>query len=936
MSNSDSKAEGDKFPSDASPGLTGMPAVEDYLKRHDESTMKVYSEDIDTLLVFAGLFSAVLTAFVILSFVLLQPDSNETTNNLLSDISSQLRSFRNVPPFINSTALPSDPLPSSPFRPTVAARWINTLWFLSLVLSLASALFGILAKQWIREYLQWNSALAPARENVLVRQARFEAWEEWKVAAGISAIPALLELALVFFLVGVLILLWTVDIIIASIITIVTAALLLIVFVVTILPAVFQRCPYKSPTGWAFVILYDVSEWSIRYVWWFSARSWPYILSFVRHPPSPLAYGAFQRAITDTCQLITKMCSQTLIQSRRLLSRFALCSFWKDTMSQILVFLRRRRNLPERPCLQLSRNWRQRDLLIHNLAPRGTFRYADVEVAEADSNNPAVGPSVDEERLTQDIFEVLILSKALSWVRKGSEDTRLLKHVVTSVESLHGDQVNAPERYYCFLYVMRHLCSTKSGKLQPLVDIVTTFENSMNTINGRYIFKGGISDHYIRATDYVTSFDLLDDADQWVLRHHGFEILASVPGTGGDPSLRHVAILISLLRSFLAVYEDSPFHAESRILLAKMYNNRVLSGTYTEAMLFEVLCSISEFDMDDKTKLISGRPRGPRSQDSWIDDITAIAIQTFDQNTEYSDKDSRHRFVMIADFVFRSWHRTWLSDDQMQALLHRMREAIRISSEKSYLNCGCDHSLPWISSILSCDYYLQLRHIPSKELCLLLDILEQSLFETDKDGRPLITGERLNEDWVTLEQRMAVAHPLRVPIYTISDKVDIAIQAFDRNPGYSHRFARHRFVMISDLVIRSLHRGCVQEDRMSALLGMMSEAARISSVREFVNFGWLYVSFPWIASLLSCSILGDLPSREVWLLLDALEKGVVATDRRGRPLILGARVNEDLSALRTKIEELNPRPEPLEASESRGQESELEESDGEHEGSHSH
>ena len=76
------------------------------------------------------------------------------------------------------------------------------MWFLSLVISLASALLGILAKQWIREYLTWDKATALPKTNIRVRQVRFEAWEDWHTPAIISAIPVLLEVAIILFVMG--------------------------------------------------------------------------------------------------------------------------------------------------------------------------------------------------------------------------------------------------------------------------------------------------------------------------------------------------------------------------------------------------------------------------------------------------------------------------------------------------------------------------------------------------------------------------------------------------------------------------------------------------------------------------------------------------------------------------------------------------------------
>lgn len=137
---------------------------------------------------------------------------------VLRRISVQLESFTISSGFANSSAS-APPLPSLDFVADTTTRWINALWFLSLIFSLAAGLFGILVKQWIREYMQWNSALAPPRDNVLVRQIRFEAWNRWNVPATIAAIPALLELALVFFICGLVILLWTLDPVVSIVIT---------------------------------------------------------------------------------------------------------------------------------------------------------------------------------------------------------------------------------------------------------------------------------------------------------------------------------------------------------------------------------------------------------------------------------------------------------------------------------------------------------------------------------------------------------------------------------------------------------------------------------------------------------------------------------------------------------------------------------------------
>ncbi|KAF8878733.1 hypothetical protein BD779DRAFT_1400008, partial [Infundibulicybe gibba] len=49
-----------------------------------------WNSEIDALLTFAGLFSAVVTAFTVESYKLLQPDAQDMTNRILMNVSAQL------------------------------------------------------------------------------------------------------------------------------------------------------------------------------------------------------------------------------------------------------------------------------------------------------------------------------------------------------------------------------------------------------------------------------------------------------------------------------------------------------------------------------------------------------------------------------------------------------------------------------------------------------------------------------------------------------------------------------------------------------------------------------------------------------------------------------------------------------------------------------
>ncbi|KAJ8083558.1 hypothetical protein PM082_009433 [Marasmius tenuissimus] len=104
----------------------------------DEGFVKGWKEDIDTLLVFAGLFSAVVTAFTIESYQWLKQAPEDANVALLTQIFQKLN---------NETISPTPQ-----FEASSSAVRINVLWFLSLTIALVDALFALLCKQWLREH----------------------------------------------------------------------------------------------------------------------------------------------------------------------------------------------------------------------------------------------------------------------------------------------------------------------------------------------------------------------------------------------------------------------------------------------------------------------------------------------------------------------------------------------------------------------------------------------------------------------------------------------------------------------------------------------------------------------------------------------------------------------------------------------------------------
>ncbi|TFK93332.1 hypothetical protein K466DRAFT_454300, partial [Polyporus arcularius HHB13444] len=146
-----------------------------------------WKEEMDSLLIYAGVSSAVLTAFNVESYHLLQPDPSDPTLAVLKQISAQLNGYTFTPPFLNATNTTAGTghLAPAPFQAPASAVWLNSLWFSSLVFSFASALLALFVKQWIYEAMVGGTS----RESARLRQYRFDGLLKWHVGTVVVVLP---------------------------------------------------------------------------------------------------------------------------------------------------------------------------------------------------------------------------------------------------------------------------------------------------------------------------------------------------------------------------------------------------------------------------------------------------------------------------------------------------------------------------------------------------------------------------------------------------------------------------------------------------------------------------------------------------------------------------------------------------------------------------
>ncbi|KIJ53086.1 hypothetical protein M422DRAFT_155657, partial [Sphaerobolus stellatus SS14] len=110
-------------------------------KQTDEEFLERYNGDLDVQLIFAGLFSAVSSTFIVQMEGALQPDPNTTTDALLAFLIQQTGNGTSLPIVVQAALQPWD-------GPGSSVLWTQSLAYLSLGLSLLAGFGAVLGKQW--------------------------------------------------------------------------------------------------------------------------------------------------------------------------------------------------------------------------------------------------------------------------------------------------------------------------------------------------------------------------------------------------------------------------------------------------------------------------------------------------------------------------------------------------------------------------------------------------------------------------------------------------------------------------------------------------------------------------------------------------------------------------------------------------------------------
>ena len=129
-------------------------------------------------------------------------------------------------------------------HPAHISIWINVFWFLSLVLSVTTALVGIVSLQWIRTHMR---SLNDGPESLGLSHMHSVGLHQSNIRHVFTSLSLLLIFGLTFFLIGIIVFLFNLSRPVAIVTTTAIACTFLFLLVTTALPA-SQCLPVKRPS----------------------------------------------------------------------------------------------------------------------------------------------------------------------------------------------------------------------------------------------------------------------------------------------------------------------------------------------------------------------------------------------------------------------------------------------------------------------------------------------------------------------------------------------------------------------------------------------------------------------------------------------------------------------------------------------------------------
>ncbi|KIO21797.1 hypothetical protein M407DRAFT_28610 [Tulasnella calospora MUT 4182] len=202
----------------------------------DEDLSNRLKAQLDSILIFAGLFAGVNTAFLAFTLPQMSADSADDTNALLLQIALGG----------NGSITSASDLPSASFTPPPRIYPINVLFSVSLTLALLSSFLAVLGQQWVVYYRKRGGGEPEYQRWEQLR--RYLGAKRWRLELVLDdVVPSLLQLGLVIFCIAFALYLGTLSQSLNRVIAWLLWAAAAIILGMSTCSAFDPWCPFKMP-----------------------------------------------------------------------------------------------------------------------------------------------------------------------------------------------------------------------------------------------------------------------------------------------------------------------------------------------------------------------------------------------------------------------------------------------------------------------------------------------------------------------------------------------------------------------------------------------------------------------------------------------------------------------------------------------------------------
>ncbi|KAG6828160.1 hypothetical protein H0H92_008971 [Tricholoma furcatifolium] len=237
--------------------------------QRDSKMTKAWESDMKITLIFSGLFSATIAAFMVQSQKLLRQNPVAETHNLLAQLVAarqsklgdivQSQNLFQQDPAVDAHNLLAQVVPgaqqlwlressaaSTSFEPSRAVIAINILWGTSLVCTLGAALCSILVLKSIHSFSQRVHEPGKQVDRARIRTFLAEGMERWRVEGIVDGIPKLLHLSLFLFLAGLVVFVTRLCVPVSAVVAAPVSLLVVLYGIATVAPWLDLASPFET------------------------------------------------------------------------------------------------------------------------------------------------------------------------------------------------------------------------------------------------------------------------------------------------------------------------------------------------------------------------------------------------------------------------------------------------------------------------------------------------------------------------------------------------------------------------------------------------------------------------------------------------------------------------------------------------------------------